>query len=208
MIGPSVAEAAVTDTVEPLDTAVDAAVDAAVPDVVTVANTTNEALGAVYVLCDPPRDAAAVGVRDGSCGTGVLATLDPDDDRALARYRCNGADGGTGSPVIVGGLANGSSLEVAVVLEDRAGNRSPAVRAGACVTPRSTTDFWEHYRARGGNGAIGFCAARPGNTPPAGSGAGWCTLAALVVLGALRRRRLDSGRCSRSPFAPWTRPRP
>lgn len=175
-------------------TATDAAVDdagpvdagAATPGVPRV-----ETLGAVYVLCDPPRgmEGGDAGPRpDGAvaCGTGIFADLDPNNDAQLAAWRCNDPDAGVGSPNAITGLRNGVSYRFAVVAEDRAGNRSTPALTQSCATPSSATDYWERYRQEGGQAQPGFCAVRPG---PVGAGGLALGALGLVAVAALRRRR-------------------
>lgn len=148
-----------------------------------------EALRAVYVLCDPPRgrEPASTGALDAAtCGTGALTGIDPNDDTALAQYRCNDGDAGTGSPAVISGLRNGTPYQFGVIVEDQAGNRSAVALTTACSTPRSLTDYWERYRQQGGAAAPGLCDARPGLAGR--GGLAWLSFGVGLVA-ILRRRR-------------------
>lgn len=156
-----------------------------------------------WLLCDPPVGSAATdaGVSDaavldgdleedddgsgGACGMATLAALDPNDSAAFARHRCSDLIGATATRGIAQGLSNGRSYRMAVVAQDLAGNRSTISVAGGCVTPVPVTDFWESYRAAGGQARPGACGVRVGRVGRVGA---WIGLALGVALWARRRR--------------------
>ncbi len=156
-----------------------------------------------WLLCDPPLNAAASdgGTGDASTlpgddeeddGTGggcsaasTLAGLDVNDSAVFARYRCSNIIGATATRGVAEGLVNGRSYRMAVVAQDLAGNRSAISVAGNCVTPVPVTDFWESYRAAGGQARPGACGVGVGRVGGAGA---WIGLALGVALWARRRR--------------------
>lgn len=156
-----------------------------------------------WLLCDPPPGSSTSsdgGVTDvavldgdeeeeestgGTCGAATLAALDPNDSAAFARHRCSDLIGATATRGIAQGLSNGRSYRMAVVAQDLAGNRSTISVAAACVTPVPVTDFWESYRAAGGQARPGACGVRVGRVGGVGA---WIGLALGAALWARRRR--------------------
>lgn len=155
-----------------------------------------------WLLCDPPPNSSAPadgGVvdaavlpgddeedgSDATCAASTLATVDVNDSAVFARYRCSDLIGATATRAVAQGLVNGRSYRIAVVAQDLAGNRSTVSAAGNCVTPVPITDFWESYRAAGGQARPGACAVRVGRVGGAGA---WMGLALGVALWARRRR--------------------
>ncbi len=155
-----------------------------------------------WLLCDPPPGSAATdgGVSDvtavldgdeeegssgGTCASSALSTIDPNDSAAFARYRCSDLIGATATRGVAQGLSNGRSYRMAVVAQDLAGNRSTLSVAANCVTPVPVTDFWEAYRAAGGQARPGACGVGTGRVGGAGA---WIGVAMGVALWARRRR--------------------
>ncbi len=156
-----------------------------------------------WLLCDPPPGSAATdgGLSDasavldgdeeegdgvgGTCGSSALSTIDPNDSEAFARYRCSDLIGATANRGVAQGLTNGRGYRMAVVAQDLAGNRSTISVAGNCVTPVPITDFWEAYRAAGGQARPGACGVGVGRVGGAGA---WIGVALGVALWARRRR--------------------
>jgi MYXO-CTERM domain-containing protein len=186
-------DADVTDAEDALDASDASAVaDAAEAGDVEEAGVvaTSEPLRRYWLLCDPA-DGVDAGV--GECPSGGFAGLDVDDDRTLEDFagRCaRGATAisGTTLSVTLSGLPDGRPYRFAVVAEDLAGNRSPAVRATRCATAQRNTDFWERYRSEGGSAAPG-CDVAAGRS----GGVGWLWLLGVGVIAA-RRSRQRSGR--------------
>jgi hypothetical protein len=156
-----------------------------------------------WLLCDPPPGSAATdgGVSDatavldgddegdgttgGTCAASTLSTIDPNDSAVFARYRCSDLIGATATRGVAQGLTNGRSYRMAVVAQDLAGNRSTLSVAANCVTPVPITDFWESYRAAGGQARPGACGVGVGRVGGAGA---WIGVALGVALWARRRR--------------------
>ncbi|MEZ4408800.1 MAG: hypothetical protein R3A52_20355 [Polyangiales bacterium] len=162
-----------------------------------------------WLLCDPPAgNATSVDGGDGgdasvdatvsldagddedeedTCGESALSTLDPNDDTAFQRYRCSSLIAPNATEGRAEGLSNGRLYRVAVVAQDLAGNRSTLALSSRCVRPQPVTDFWELYRAQGGQGQPGFCSARP--WARGGAAWAWIMVGAVAALAAWRRRR-------------------
>lgn len=92
----------------------------------------------------------------------------------------------------VGGLEVNHTYAVAVVTLDESGNYGP-VSPVECASTEPVTDFWEAYRAAGGQAAT--CAAAPGRSP-AGTAGGAALAGCLALLCGrfLRSRRRQGGR--------------
>jgi len=165
-----------------------------------------------WILCDPPRGsnnadagdagAADAGRRDeeeeededggtggGTCDSTGLELLDPNNEEQFERYRCSNIFGATANSGVATGLNNGRGYRVAVVAQDLAGNRSTVALAGTCVTPQPVTDFWESYRAAGGQAQPGFCAARPWAAGRGMPGLAAVMVGAVAAVAMWRRRR-------------------
>ncbi len=168
----------VTDVADVTDVT-DAATDAP-------AAPTYEPVRRFWVLCDPVADGALDAGSSCPAGAG-FAGLDVDSDESLARFadQCGVADGGVASTATAQtftSLPLGRRYRFAVVAEDRAGNRSAAVRAAQCTSAQAYTDFWEHYRATGGEAPAG-CSASPG-----ARAVPWSVIALLAALSAAAAR--------------------
>jgi len=103
------------------------------------------------------------------------------------RYECGSTAGSTvlaeslrGSP-----LANLTEYAVAVAAVDRFGNVG-ALSPVYCETPEPTEDFWQAYRAAGGQAGGGVCSAH-GAGMPVGSLSG-LGIVAVAAMGAAQRR--------------------
>ena len=125
------------------------------------------------------------GTTGGTCASSTLSTIDPNDSAVFARYRCSDLIGATATRGVAQGLTNGRSYRMAVVAQDLAGNRSTISVAANCVTPVPITDFWESYRAAGGQARPGACGVGVGRVGGAGA---WIGVAMGVALWARRRR--------------------
>jgi hypothetical protein len=105
--------------------------------------------------------------------------------RADERYRCGEVGGAAVQSISIRGLRTGTPYAVTVAGVDNFGNTGPLAVA-TCVRPQDTQDFWERYKAAGGDGG-GQCALEAVGLPTGSS------LAALasgaLVLGWIRRRR-------------------
>ncbi|MCC7536666.1 MAG: fibronectin type III domain-containing protein, partial [Deltaproteobacteria bacterium] len=119
------------------------------------------------------------------------AAITDEEIDALATHEDVGKTSESGT---VGGLTVDHTYAVAVITEDEAGNYS-TVSAVDCVTTVPTTDFWEAYRAAGGQAEECSVAA-----PGASSRRGWTSLWLVAcVLGVglawrVARRRSTSRR--------------
>ncbi len=161
-----------------------------------------------WLLCDPPLSTTASdGGTDagdssyvrldaddeeeddgagGTCGASALTTLNPNDSAAFARYRCSDLVGATATRAVAQGLTNGRPYHLAVVAQDLAGNRSVVAVAPTCVTPVPVTDFWESYRAAGGQALPGACAVAAGRVGASGA---WIGLTIGIAVWVRRRRK-------------------
>lgn len=98
----------------------------------------------------------------------------------------------TGSAA-VSGLDNGTPYVVAMVAVDELGNTS-AMSTPVCATPAEATDFYESYKARGGEGGGGACSLRPWSTRTSALGPLGAALAVLALAGRrIARRRRSNG---------------
>lgn len=118
----------------------------------------------------------------------------PDAD-FNAKYQCGEITGNTGTTVIadkVAGnpLTNGTRYAVAVAATDAYGNVGP-LSSVICETPEETNDFWNAYRAAGGQAGGGFCATS-GPGAPTGSLAALGLVVAAAV--SMVRRKLEGRR--------------
>lgn len=182
---------ATDDTGDALDASVDAVTDVVIdtPAADVPATPGYESVRRFWVLCDP----VASGELDAStCSSGGFRELNVSDDATLIRYasQCGEADGGVASTATTASLVRlslGRTYRFAVVAEDLAGNRSEIARASTCSSAQAYTDFWETYRATGGEGAAG-CSVRT-----IGDSGAW--LSSLMLAGALvALRRVRSKR--------------
>lgn len=117
---------------------------------------------------------------EGGCTSSELV---PDGDVPEGMGECGSTNSTLVTELTANGLANGTSYAVALVSEDKLGNRSKLSTIG-CGVPQEVTGYFEAYRAAGGEGGGGFCSFAP---PRRGAVA----LFALALVGAalLRRRR-------------------
>jgi hypothetical protein len=92
----------------------------------------------------------------------------------------------TASNVTIKGLLNGVQYNIAIASVDALGNVGPLSNL-TCGTPMPVNDFWDDYKAAGGQAGGGFCALE-GAGAPAGSAV---MVGGLVtaLAGMLRRRR-------------------
>ncbi len=167
-----------------VDAASDAVTDATAADV--PATPGFESVRRFWVLCDPVES----GDLDAStCSNGGFRELNVNDDASLLRFSslCGEADGGVASAATTASLVRltlGRRYRFGVVAEDLAGNRSEIARAASCSSAQAYTDFWESYRATGGEGAAGCSVSTLGD-----SGAWLSSLMLAGALVALRRAR-------------------
>lgn len=173
---------------------VDASVDAASADVPPSPGF--ESVRRFWVLCDP----VASGALDASCSSGGFNGLDVNDDAMLLRYtaQCGESDGGVANTATSASLVRlslGRTYRFAVVAEDLAGNRSAVARATRCSSAQAYTDFWETYRATGGEGPAGCSVAR--THAPRGSFAAVAGLVAALGCAVRRVGRRNRGRTAR-----------
>ena len=159
-------------------------------------------LDGYYLLCDPApgtdgdagtaTDTAVLPDDDEddvtACGATPLSALDPNDTATFERYRCSDLLGASARRGVASNLVNGRQYHLAVVAQDLAGNRSTVAVASNCVTPAPVTDFWELYRANGGQAVPGACSVRVGHV---GGSYAWPTIALAVALWMRRRRPRD-----------------
>ena len=113
------------------------------------------------------------------------------DNNFNAKYECGEITGNSGTTVNASGvggnpLTNGTSYAVAVAATDAYGNVGPLSDV-ICETPEETNDFWNGYRAAGGQAGGGFCATS-GVGEPAGSFAVFGIIVAASI-SAMRRRK-------------------
>ncbi|MFO0647652.1 MAG: hypothetical protein U0326_15525 [Polyangiales bacterium] len=182
----------VVDATDATSDALDATTDATT-DVVTDTPSADvpatpgyESVRRFWVLCDP---VASGGLDASACSSGGFDGLDVNDDASLLRYasQCGEADGGVASTATTASLVRlslGRTYRFAVVAEDLAGNRSAIARAASCSSAQAYTDFWETYRATGGEGTAGCSVSTLGD-----SGAWLSSLMLAGALVALRRVR-------------------
>jgi hypothetical protein len=109
-----------------------------------------------------------------------------------AQYECGSISGNTGTTVkaeTVRGapLTNFTTYAVAVAATDAFNNVGP-LSEPFCEMPEPTTDFWDQYRAAGGQAGGGFCALNAVGMP-AGSGAVLGIVSFAVVSLLLRKRK-------------------
>lgn len=98
----------------------------------------------------------------------------------------------TGSKITIDKLTDGLTYALAVAAIDKNDNTG-ALSTIACLAPQPTTDFYDAYRAGGGEAGGGFCnlGAPRGRTPLAGL---FTALAASALLARRRARSSDAGR--------------
>lgn len=78
-----------------------------------------------------------------------------------------------------------STVYISVATVDKAGNASPLLPS-VTTTVLDTVDFWEAYKASGGDEEGGYCAQ--GNTDKPAGGPGWIALLGIAGLLVWRRR--------------------
>lgn len=129
--------------------------------------------------------------------TGADGTTEPvvPDAEFNAKFECGSITGNSGTTVVatqVAGnpLANGTRYAVAVAATDAYGNVGP-LSSVVCETPEETNDFWDSYRAAGGQAGGGFCATSGPGAPTGSVAALGVALAAVV---SLLRRKLEERR--------------
>jgi MYXO-CTERM domain-containing protein len=91
---------------------------------------------------------------------------------------------GTSKGSLKTSLKAGDTVYIAVSARDGANNDSLVVGADPFEVI-ATTDFWEDYKARGGEDEGGYCASGGGG----GAASGWPVWVMLGLVGARRRRR-------------------
>ncbi len=118
------------------------------------------------------------GADGGGCASAALVPGELPDES----YYCGSVTGALSSRGEVSGLENQARYAVAVAGVDTVGNVGK-LSALACGSPQEVTDFFEEYRAAGGEAGGGFCSLGARG----GQGASALLLGALLALG-LRRR--------------------
>lgn len=115
----------------------------------------------------------------GTCPGSLVEGKTPD---GLPPYTTTGS---TGATITVKGLENGRTYSVAMAGQDSFLNVGPLSNV-ACAAPIDVVDFFDAYRAAGGQAGGGYC-----NTGGVGLGgsAGLGAAAALFGLALVRRRR-------------------
>ncbi len=109
----------------------------------------------------------------------------------LEKYVCGTTSQAVGSSKVQMKSVNGEALEndtyyaIAVAGQDIHGNTGPLSDI-ACEAPGATKDFWDRYRAAGGQGGGGYCAYGGGS---AGALGVLGLVAALSLVGRRRGRR-------------------
>lgn len=131
--------------------------------------------------------------------TGEPPGAPSDELRRLDPAFLCGEVSGTSTSIRVDGLENGVAYHLVLVTADK--TKNPTALYLGEVEPKPSRDFWEDYKARGGQ-AQGGCAA--------GGAAGGLAILALIVALALRRRRgagllaavvaLSAGRAGAQPY--------
>jgi hypothetical protein len=122
----------------------------------------------------------------------------PDGGRVLptasfnAMYQCGGISGNQGTTVKADNvrgqpLVNFTNYAVAVAATDAFDNVGPLSRP-LCGMPEPTTDFWDQYRASGGQSGGGFCSATAAGLP-LGSVTVLGVVGVALVSAVVRRRR-------------------
>ncbi len=100
-----------------------------------------------------------------------------------AKYQCGSGGDKTSTESTATNLVNGTRYAVGVSAVDRYGNAGP-ISTIVCESPTPTTDFWDSYRAAGGQAGGGFCAFSPTSRT-----SGTLSLAALGLVIAVSRLR-------------------
>jgi hypothetical protein len=147
--------------------------------------------GAAITDAGSTGDAAATDGGE-TCSDGLLKPGMQASDQ-LAAYFCGKAGGETAVSGVARDLRNGVKYGVAVVPYDNVGNLGVLSEID-CATPEIVVDFYEFYKAVGGDGGGGFCStSNEGGpiTPVA-------VLGVLGAAGALRRRSVRRARAARS----------
>ncbi|HEX7597326.1 MAG TPA: fibronectin type III domain-containing protein, partial [Polyangia bacterium] len=131
------------------------------------------------VLCLPrPSKASTAGYE--SCGLDANAEGSALLTAADQTQVCSAPLSASNNSIRLSGLVNGTSYQVAVIALDASGGTS-ALSPVAEAIPQTTTGFYEKYKEAGG--AATGCALVPGARR-----AGWCGLAAILLLVLGRRR--------------------
>ncbi|HEY5937445.1 MAG TPA: hypothetical protein VIU61_22520, partial [Kofleriaceae bacterium] len=103
----------------------------------------------------------------------AFRTLDP-------AYLCATQESGTATSISIPNLENGRKYTIAIAAIDYHGNVT-GMYFDRTVTPKSVKDLWEDIQDNGGKVEGGFCST--------GDGAGFATLACVIALVTIRRRR-------------------
>jgi hypothetical protein len=155
-------------------------------------------LGALSDVDDDPDASDAATAREavdagsgasGGCSrsTLLLPGTDPTSPVSLDRLRCGTAGSGDTGATIEG-LTNGVDYVAAIAAVDEVGNVGK-LSAQACETPVRVTDFFELYRAAGGQAGGGICSVSSlSRTSSATESGVVCAAAGFAIAGAIRRR--------------------